>query len=37
MSPFDFLNAINDTKQNLFEDPQAEKDYNAFLITRGLS
>jgi hypothetical protein len=37
MSPFDFLNAINDTKQNLFEDPQAEKDYNAFLINRGLS
>lgn len=37
MSPFDFLNAINDTKQDLFEDPLAEKDYNAFLINRGLS
>ena len=37
MSPFDFLNAINDTKQNMFDDPQAEKDYNAFLINRGLS
>lgn len=37
MSPFDFLNAINETKQNLFEDPLAEKDYNAFLINRGLS
>ena len=37
MSPFDILNAINDTKQNVFEDPQAEKDYNAFLINRGLS
>ena len=38
MSPFDFLNAINFTKEDLFEkDPQAVKDYNAFLINRGLS
>jgi len=37
MSPFDFLNAINDNKQNLFEDPQAEKDYSSFMINRGLS
>ena len=37
MSPFDFLNAINDTKVDLFTDPQADKDYNAFLINRGLS
>ncbi len=37
MSPFDFLNSINDTKKDLFEDPQAEKDYNAFLVNRGLS
>lgn len=37
MSPFDFLNAINDTKVDLFQDPQANKDYNAFLINRGLS
>ena len=38
MSPFDFLNAINTTKENLFEtDPQAKKDYSAFLINRGLS
>jgi len=38
MSPFDFLNAINFTKEDLFEkDPQAAKDYNAFLINRGLS
>lgn len=38
MSPFDFLNAINTSKENLFEkDPQAGKDYEAFLINRGLS
>jgi hypothetical protein len=37
MSPFDFINAINDTKKNLFEDPQAQKDYNAYIINRGLS
>ena len=37
MSPFDFLNAINDTKKNLFEDPQAAKDYKPFIVNRGLS
>lgn len=37
MSPFDFVNAINFGKQNLFEDPQAEKDYVPFLINRALS
>lgn len=38
MSPFDFLNSINSTKENLFEkDPQASKDYKPFLINRGLS
>jgi hypothetical protein len=37
MSPFDFINAINTTKQNLFEDPQADKDYSAFMVNRGLS
>jgi len=38
MSPFDFLNAINQSKKNLFEeDPQAGKDYKPFLINRGLS
>lgn len=38
MSPFDFLNAINQTKKDLFaEDPQAKKDYSAFLVNRGLS
>lgn len=37
MNPFDFLNSINDNKQDLFTDPQAEKDYNAFMVNRGLS
>jgi hypothetical protein len=37
MSPFDFLNSINDNKQDLFTDPQAEKDYNAFIVNKGLS
>jgi hypothetical protein len=37
MSPFDFINAINVTKENLFEDPSAGKDYSAFLVNRGLS
>ena len=38
MSPFDFINAINTTKENLFDsDPQAAKDYKPFIINRGLS
>jgi hypothetical protein len=37
MSPFDYINAINFTKQNLFEDPQANKDYNAWIVNKGLS
>lgn len=38
MSPFDFINAINFTKENLFDkDPLANKDYNAFIVNRGLS
>lgn len=37
MSPFDFINAINQTKENLFTDPQAGKDYSPFLVNRGLS
>ena len=37
MTPFDFINAINLTKQNLFEDPQADKDYLPFIVNRGLS
>ena len=37
MTPFDFLNAINENKKDLFLDPQAEKDYSPFMINRGLS
>lgn len=37
LSPFDFLNAINTTKQNLFTDPQAKKDYSSWMVNKGLS
>lgn len=37
MNPFDFINAINTTKEDLFQDPQAEKDYSSFIVNRGLS
>lgn len=38
MSPFDFVNAINFDKRDLFaDDPQAEKDYVPFIINRSLS
>lgn len=40
MSPFDFINAINLSKKDLFaEDPDAAKEYrkSRFLINRGLS
>jgi len=37
-SPFDFIGAINTTKKDLLrEDPLNEKDYNAFMVNRGLS
>ena len=35
---FDFLNAINDTKEDLLrKDPHTEKDYVPFMVNRGLS
>ena len=41
MNPFDYLNAINDTKQNVIEDSDnpelAEKLYPPYLVNRGLS
>lgn len=37
MTPFDFVNAINFSKQDLFEDPQADKDYVPFIVNRALS
>lgn len=38
MSPFDFLNSINNTKLNLIDkDPECVKKYNGFLVNRSLS
>lgn len=38
MNPFDFINAINLTKKDIFaEDPQAKNDYKPFIVNRGLS
>lgn len=36
-SPFDYINSISQNKKNLMEDQQGEKDYNAWLVNRGLS
>ena len=37
MNPFEYLNAINHTKQNVMVDDLAEKSYNSFMVNRGLS
>lgn len=37
MTPFDFINAINQTKENLFEEPNASKLYQPYLVNRSLS
>ncbi len=41
MTPFDFLNAINQSKENLMvgtdNDELAEKTYNAYIVNKGLS
>jgi len=37
MNPFDFIKAISETKENLFKDPQATKDYSPFMVNKGLS
>ena len=38
MNFFDFLNSINDNKKDLIrEDPLSEKEYNSFMVNRGLS
>ena len=38
MSPSDFVNAINQTKEDLMaNDPLAEKDYAPFIVNKGLS
>ena len=37
MNPFEYLNAINDTKKDIMVDDIAEKAYTPFLINRSLS
>jgi hypothetical protein len=37
MSPFDYLNSINDTKKDIMVDDVSEKAYVPFIINRGLS
>ena len=37
MTPFDFLKAINQTKENLIVDEVSEKAYTPFIVNRGLS
>ena len=37
MNPFQYLAAINDSKQDIMVDDIAEKGYNAFMVNRGLS
>jgi hypothetical protein len=36
-NPFQYLNAINDTKQDIMVDDIAEKGYSSFMVNRGLS
>jgi hypothetical protein len=37
MNPFDYVNAISYTKENLIEDPYTEKGYEPFIINRHFS
>jgi hypothetical protein len=37
MSPFDFVNAISQSKKDLMEDPAVERLYQAFLVNKALS
>jgi hypothetical protein len=37
MGPFEFLNSINYTKQDVMVDDMTEKSYNSFMINRSLS
>ena len=37
LSPFDFLNGINATKEKLIIDDETEKAYSPFMVNRGLS
>lgn len=37
ISPFDFINAIHYSKENLIVDDWSEKQYNPYIINKGLS
>jgi len=37
ISPFDFINAIHHSKENLIVDDWSEKQYNPWIINKGLS
>ena len=37
ISPFDFANSINHTKENLIVDAWSEKQYNSFIVNKALS
>lgn len=37
LSPFDYLKSITQTKEDIMVDDIAEKQYNSFLVNRGLS
>jgi hypothetical protein len=37
MTPFDYLNAINQSKENLIVDDLSEKEYVPFVVNKGLS
>lgn len=37
MNVFEFVKAINNTKVDLFEDPQSEKEYIPFIVNKSLS
>lgn len=37
ISPFDFVNSINDTKENIIVDTWSENEYNPFIVNKALS
>ena len=37
MTPFDYLNSINDTKIDIMKDDTDERAYNSFMVNRSLS
>ena len=37
MNPFEYVNAINNTKKDIMTDDIAERGYNSFMINRSLS